>query len=629
MFRIWIAGYLLVSGFLFSAFSTTISGTVTDSVSGTKIADVIVSLRPTTGGGGNLPRDTTDAAGAYSLAGANTPGDFTVRASVSGYVVKNSAITVDTTKPTMALDFALVKIDTASVAGTITDSVAGTPIAGARVTLSGNSKVDTTQADGKYVFDKVATGTYSVTASALTYVSKTVSTVVSGTAAITANVALAKIAYATVSGTVADSAAPTTMISGSIVSLRSGNATVKLDTTGADGKYSFDSVATGSYTVRATAVGFQTRTSATTAVNGTAATVNVLLVQIVYGSVVGTVTDSVTPATLVSGAIISLRSGYTTVKRDTTGVDGKYGFDSVVAGAYTVSVTATGYNAKTSATITVTGAASTADIQLVKIVYGTVVGTVTDSVTPATLVSGAIVALRSGNTTVKLDTTGADGKYGFDSVAVGTYTVRATVVGYVTKTVNAAVTGSAAVTADIALVKMLYGKVSGTILDSVLGTPLAGAIVSVRSGYAPIKIDTTGADGKYAFDSIPTGVYTIRATDSSYAQKNTIDTVKASASDVIGFSLAKAVSRVVSRVVDVNKGTIFSITSRGEIVFSSISSPTEIAVFSMNGKLLCKSIVNQQNNRVSLPANVAIRGNAYVFSIKTANVMVRKTVMIP
>jgi protocatechuate 3,4-dioxygenase beta subunit len=709
--RLCLLGVLIVSAM---SNATTLSGTVSDSVSGTKLANVIVSLRSTTGG--TLFRDTTDSTGAYSIASVLTPGAFTLRATVAGYVQKNTGITIDTSVATLATDFQLIKIDTASVTGTVTDSATGTPITGAIVSLGNGFPRDTTKSDGVYTFAKVASGSYSVSVAAPTYVSKNVAVAVSGTAPITVNVPLVQISYATISGAITDSATPATLIQGAIVSLRNGNTTIKIDTTKADGLYKFDSVATGAYTVRASAAhyvtkavndsvkssapitsnialtgiiyatisgtiadsatpatliqgaivslrsGYTTLKTDTTKADGlysfdsvaagaytvqasaahyvtktvtdsvkTTATVtsNIALAGIIYSTISGTVTDSATPATLIQGAIVSLRSGNTTLKTDTTKADGLYSFDSVAAGAYTVRASATHYVTKTITDSVKTTATVTSNIALAGIIYSAVSGTISDSLTPATLIQGAIVSLRNGNATVKIDTTKADGKYSFDSVATGTYTVATTAAGYIAKTESAPVPSATPVAVDFALVKQSYGSLSGLVKDSASGTVLKGAIIALRNGYTTIKTDTTGADGAYSFDSIPIGVYTVRATDSSYTTKNVTDSVKVNVAGTIDFLLAHPIDKVLVSKSAMSPEKSFSLSSSGMISFGNGAEAGFIKVYALNGKLLYKHAVNRSETSLALPENLINRGNAVIVKFSGTDFSSQKKMVLP
>jgi len=314
-----------------------------------------------------------------------------------------------------------------------------------------------------------------------------------------------------VSGTV-DSAGSATLVSGAIVTLRSAGAggavTTLRDTTKADGAYSFASVDSGAYTIGVSATGYTTKTVNDT-VKAAPSVVNVSLVAIVTSTVSGTV-DSAGSATLVSGAIVTLRSagfgGAVTTLRDTTKADGAYSFAGVVAGAYTIGVSATGYTTKT-VNDTVTATPSVVNVSLVAIVTSTVSGKV-DSAGSATLVSGAIVTLRSagfgGAVTTLRDTTKADGAYSFAGVVAGAYTIGVSATGYTTKTVNDTVTAAPSVV-NVSLVAIVTSTVSGKVDSAGSATLVSGAIVTLRSsgigGAVTTLRDTTKTDGTYSGSS--------------------------------------------------------------------------------------------------------------------------------
>jgi len=91
-----------------------------------------------------------------------------------------------------------------TVTGTVTDSATGSPLAGAKVTLSGAADREvTTGADGKFS-TTVPTGDYTIIVSLFGYTSRTVTATVTTNATTTVNVALDAIPKVTISGTVTD-----------------------------------------------------------------------------------------------------------------------------------------------------------------------------------------------------------------------------------------------------------------------------------------------------------------------------------------------------------------------------------------------------------------------------------------
>jgi hypothetical protein len=120
--------------------------------------------------------------------------------------------------------------------------------------------------------------------------------------------------------------------------------------TSSDGGFSFASVPAGSYTVTASAAGYQTASASVTVAAGHNANINLHLVSTVpIGSVQGAVRSSST-GNVLTGATVTLTPGLLATVTDSTGY---YGLPRVTPGTYTLAVTAAGYQ-PFSQTITVT-----------------------------------------------------------------------------------------------------------------------------------------------------------------------------------------------------------------------------------------------------------------------------------
>ena len=287
----------------------TVTGLVTDSA-GKPLAGAFVEISPastTTGGtsGTKLPGPPphirvaiTDKNGQYTFNDVPT-GTYTVSAIAKGYQKATSApFTVakgSNTAPTLALT-ALPTPDVGSVTGKVTDSK-GNALAGAFVALSpapantpGTTtvpfplppvRVAKTDQNGQYTFDNVPTGTYTVTAFADGYQKATSApfTVANGsnTAPTLALAALPTPVFGSVTGKVTDSSGKP--LAGAYVAISPAGSPkpeagataspinfppvpVQFVKTDANGQYTFDKVAAGSYVVTAFDPGYQPATSA-------------------------------------------------------------------------------------------------------------------------------------------------------------------------------------------------------------------------------------------------------------------------------------------------------------------------------------------------------------------------------
>ena len=614
-----------------------VSGSIVDS-SGKGIAgaEVVLSLVPSMTGtsatGKRLARLTpatrilvvfTDKQGNFTR--GNLPvGTYTATAFKPGYqkaVAAPFTVSKGQNTPVPAITLAALPAPAfGSVTGTITDA-SGKPLAGAVVEIVPTSpagkralaaashrrlallpqpvRVAITDQDGHYTFNIVRTGTYVVTASDKGYQSATSApfTVVKGSN--TAPTLALATAVAPVLGTVNGSATDSSgkPIAGAQVELLppfpiplGGTSTgavggtvikwplpsVRVASTDQNGHYSFDNVPAGTYTVSASAQGYETATSPSFAVakgDNTAPTLALTPIPPpVFGSVSGAVTDS--NGKPLAGALVELSPpgkpvplGPTSgqpiifpppwpVLVTKTDANGHYNFDKVSTGTYVVSASADGYQSATSAPFTVSEGSNTAPTLALMVLPAPVLGTVNGSVTDSSgkPIAGAVVDLSpsvpwlgTGGTSatpvigppfpVRVATTDQSGHYTFDSVPAGQYVVSAAAEGYQRATSDPFTVAKGDNTAPaLALTPVptpIFGSVSGIVTDS-SGKALAGAVVQIFPPKSPIplgptpglpiifpppgsvRVTTTDSTGHYSFDKVPTGTYVVSASASGY-----------------------------------------------------------------------------------------------------------------
>lgn len=146
-----------------------IGGQVLDSQTLRPIAAATVAVSP----GGNSA--LTDANGNFSI-GVN-PGSYTATSSAPSYSSASQSVTVAAGQKA-TIGFRLVSVAAfGSLTGRVVDSATRAPIAGATVTLS-DGLIRTTDLSGNFSFAIVLNGTYTVTVSALGYVTQTKSVTV-------------------------------------------------------------------------------------------------------------------------------------------------------------------------------------------------------------------------------------------------------------------------------------------------------------------------------------------------------------------------------------------------------------------------------------------------------------------
>ena len=227
------------------------------------------------------------------------------------------------------------------------------------------------------------------------------------------------------------------------------------------------------------------------------------------GAITGQVTDSSTsnPTLGIPGATVSAGGASTT-----TGSNGSYILSGVPAGSVTVSASAAGYGSGSRSSVLVTAGQTTSGINLsLTPTAGTLRGTVTDSVT-TNPVSGASVSI-GGVTTF----TDGSGGYTLSGVPLGSQPAHISASYYATWNANVTVNPGSQ-TANFSLTPTT-GTVTGTVLDAVTSSGVAGATVSVGG-----VSTTTVASGAYALTHVPysSGAsQTVNASASGYASNST------------------------------------------------------------------------------------------------------------
>jgi hypothetical protein len=307
--------------------------------------------------------------------------------------------------------------------------------------------------------------------------------------------------------------------------------------------------------------------------------------------------------------------------------------------ARTLNAQASGFIAKNTAVTVVDTAAMTVNIKLVKILFGSITGTVTDSVA-GTALAGAKVYLRTttgGGTILDSATTAANGSYTIANVQAGiARTLRAQDSGFVTKNTAVTVPDTAALTANIQIVKIVNGSITGTVTDSVAGTALAGAKVYLRTtaggaGGTILDSATTAADGSYTIAHVQSGIArTLRVQDSGYVTKNTTVTVVGTAALTVNVELRKSTVSIWSLSAQANsRAPDFGIARSGLLRLNNFTDAGVVKVFNASGKLLFHCAISDHTTFLTLPKSIAKTGNAVIVSVSQQNATYHKQIMMP
>jgi Carboxypeptidase regulatory-like domain len=653
----------LLAAVLISTEAATISGVVKEGDStGTALSGAIVSVS-LGGGGAQTISDTTDASGVYTFSGI-TVGQRRVRVSKSDYVSSGS-VTVNVTDSLGTYTANLYMVSSANafttVSGTVTDSISKAALGGAKVILRAGQIRDTviTGVTGDFSFDSVEIGTVTLTSSLTGYVSKSTNLTITTTASPVA-VTLSPVQYGSLLGTVTDSVAKIALSGATVILRQSGGmggtgTSIDTTTTAADGRYLFDKVATGSYTVNVSFTGYVSKTSSTLQVSGTASdTGDITLEKIMMGSITGIVTSDSTRGPAIAGVtvILSLRSSMggssgTALDTVTTDAAGNYSFTNVASGSnYRVAASMSGYTGANSNINGKSSGTDTVNIAINKIGTGTLLVKVLKQ-TDSTVVAGASIAGVINGTSTLTGVSAANGTVSFADITIANnmlnVSVTAAATGFNAGTGTGTIPRNGADTVEIYLSAATASKMlKGTVIDSLTKKELANVIVVLSitgggaggAGTSLTFVDTTGSDGAYVFSMIPvnrtsgsltmtlTGYRTVGNNNMvTLGTNNTADTTTRTIT-MIPVTPVIIASKTVSAVSG------FRMMPSGIIEFYNITGNGIVKIFSVDGKLIFKSSINTNTRNVKLPENLTRSGKSLIVSLTIGKNVYRKEVVV-
>lgn len=454
---------------------------------------------------GNDSRNATaDANGRYRVANMTTgvlqvkARDFRsgLRGLAAGELVVNSAVTIDVRLAPFG-----------SVGGTVLAQDNVTPVgAGVLVNYAGpNGQATATDPLGRYAFEFAPLGGYSVDASDTSGNRGRSTGNLSATAQVNVN-DIAFLGRGRVVGVVRDGAS--NPANGATVRLFSGSVfggQFNVTTDGA-GRYAISNVFVGTFQVTAQSGQFAGQAGGAILQEGQTVTNNLTLAG--AASIAGIVfrADGLTP---ISGVRVTLSGLGLGMETDD---EGRFRFDALPLSGYSLDAVdaATGDRGRSGAVLSTQGEVRTANIVLNGL--GNVVVTVRNG--PGDLVPEASVRL-SGSTQFGgsyTGTTSTEGTAAFPGVFAGGFSASAT---DPQTGLRGSVSGTVTVggTTNVVVRLQSYGSIVGRVFQP-NGTEGAPGLTVRISGQVG-RSTTTGSDGSYRFDLVPTSSYSVDALDAS------------------------------------------------------------------------------------------------------------------
>ncbi|MGB9082097.1 MAG: carboxypeptidase regulatory-like domain-containing protein, partial [Desulfuromonadaceae bacterium] len=229
------------------SFLMTLTGKVTDASTGAPLsgAEVVIQGKDFTG--------RTDSFGTYAIADIPYPGEYTVKASATGYVGKS--YTTSSLPWLQTLDIALSpQVTKGSLTGTVVDAITGQPLAGVTTTLMNDSSISaTTDSTGIFALNAVPQGPQQVSLALDGYSTRALTTaIIAGAVNNVGKLSLATTPLpASIQGTVWDAVAKAPFAN---VTIQATGTDPVQNVTGEDGTYKLDAVTPGTVTVATTSL---------------------------------------------------------------------------------------------------------------------------------------------------------------------------------------------------------------------------------------------------------------------------------------------------------------------------------------------------------------------------------------
>lgn len=473
---------------------------------------------------------TTNARGIYNISSVE-PSNYTLVASASGYQTKSVGVKPCNCKPTV-VNFELVPLG-GTISGTVTDAMTTFPISGAKVSIfQTTTLIATVTANGSgfYSVPNLAPGSYIISATATGYETDIKGAIVQVGATETVNFQLAT-TPGTISGTVTD-LGTMSPIQGALIEVYEGSLVIGFADTDAMGNYTVPSLPPGSYTLVASANGYEFDTKQASVLAGMTTVVDFAL-NTVQGTIAGTVTDSETGLPI-EGASIQISDGLVGIVSILTDADGNYNVSGFSPGRYIVTVSVEGYQTQSAGAIVLSNNTTIVDFSLAPD-PGNIEGTVIDSMTLNPIPS-TVIHVRNGPVLIATALTDADGNYSTPNLDPTNYAVIANASGYQAAFQRVSVPPSQTANANFTL-NSQPGAISGTVTDAGTMNPIPDATVSLYQGENFLGYILTDANGNYSILNLASGDYFVVTSADGYETQILPATVTANMTTTVDFAL--------------------------------------------------------------------------------------------
>lgn len=367
------------------------------------------------------------------------------------------------------------------VAGEVFDADSGLPVAQAQITLAGAANAGISGANGGFVLENVAAGTYTVTVSHVGYSDHVGQVVVEGGSTSQLGRIVLRLADETAAlrGTVSDSRSAQPLAGASVQVTGPLNTQTQTD---AQGRYELIGLPAGQYTIQVSRSGYQALSQSEQLPARTAVSFSPALTP-----------DGETPPTTVTaiGIVVKADDGAPIAgarvelagRSALTGADGRFSIDQLVAGAFTGGTQATGYSSVNFSGVLVNGSNDLGRIPLAATQTSrSLIGTVTSSATGAPI-AGVSLTLNG----IAAGQTDASGQYRIEDTGNAQVELQFDAVGYQPRTASTRLENPGVYRIDAQLDDLLEGSFQVLNLRAAPATLKPGEVMRISADIANLN----------------------------------------------------------------------------------------------------------------------------------------------
>lgn len=454
----------------------TILGTAINATTGEPIANAVIEIA------GQQVR--TDSQGRFRAEEIES-GEVSVSGAQSGFRADNQTLLLEALQ-TAEATLELEPITTGTITGIVVERDTGVPLPG--VAVRAGDVTATTGDDGTFILEEVEAGAISVAASKSLYVPASSDVMLEAMNSVEARLALEPITWGTVRGDVRDATTGQPLANAKV---RIGATEV---TTDADGNYVAERVPAGDISIVAGITRYHDAQAATTLPRDGDVEQSLELAPITTGTVYATIIDA-SSGEPIGGAEVMIGQ-----RRDASDDAGQVTAEEIPAGRVVVNASARLYEPGSAEAVLDAAGESRLEIELVPITYGTITGTVVDSVSGAPLANADIrfagLALRSD----------AQGTFRAERVPAGEVSVSADLFRYRGDQETVALERGTEQAVNLALEPITTGTVRGIVRNAADGRPVNGATITIGNLSARSNVE-----GRFEIENVPAGDLSVRA----------------------------------------------------------------------------------------------------------------------